>query len=318
MKKTLLLLSVCASLTAGAQSPKIEFTTQYNYPEGVAYDATGDVFYVSSARTGSIGKVTPAGVYSPVYVDSTLKSSFGMKVDATGKKLWVCVGDPTYSMYRDSATYRKMCRLIAIDIASGRKVNDIDLSSVFSGQHFPNDLTLDAKGNIYITDSYSPVIYKVDASGEASLFAQSAWFGSPGIGLNGIAWHPSGFLLVANNGSGQLLKVDVSDPRRVAKVMTKQFFPGADGLILDDQQNLILAQNKGTNKIFKLSSTDNWQMATVVGATQARDMFNFPSTIAMRKNEAWVMNSKMADLSDSTTVISDRFALQQAIFVPVK
>ncbi|MET0464823.1 MAG: hypothetical protein ABW007_16795, partial [Chitinophagaceae bacterium] len=206
-----------------SQTKRIEFTADETYPEGVTFDAKRNVFYVSSARKATIGKVDSAGQYTEILADSSLKSSYGMKVH--GDKLWVCTGDANYSKYSDSSTYKKMIRLIGIDLLTGQKSDDIDLSALYAGAHFANDLTFDDKGNIYITDSYSPVIYKVQA-GKAAVFAQSTWFSSAGVGLNGIVWHPAGFLLVTNNGNGNLLKVDISDPARISKVKINQFFPG--------------------------------------------------------------------------------------------
>jgi sugar lactone lactonase YvrE len=312
---TILLLPV---LFIKAQSPRIEFEAPAAYPEGTVYDPPAEVFYVSSVHTGTIGKVDRSGKYTPVYIDSSLKSTFGMKIDPARKRLWVCAGDPNYSQYRDSFTYKKMIRVIQVDLATGKKIADIDMSGLYNGRHFPNDLSLDEQGNAYITDSFSPVIYKIDNTGKASLFTQSSWFSSAGVGLNGIVWHPSGYLLVANNGDGSLLKIDLSDPKHISKVQLDQFFPGADGLLLDGQQNLVIVQNKGVNKIFKLSSTDNWLHAKVIAATQSKDMFSYPSTATLKGSEVWVMNAKLNELSDSSSVFSKKFSLQLAQFVPVK
>jgi hypothetical protein len=38
------------------------------------------------------------------------------------------------------------------------------------------------------TGSFSPVIYKVDANGKASVFIQSDFFKCHSVALNGIAW----------------------------------------------------------------------------------------------------------------------------------
>ncbi|RYG33838.1 MAG: hypothetical protein EOO01_32830 [Chitinophagaceae bacterium] len=71
-----------------------------------------------------------------------------MKLSIDQKKLWVCAGDPNYSKYRDSSTFRKMIRLIGIDLKNNKKFADIDLSTLYPGKHFANDLTLDDQGNI--------------------------------------------------------------------------------------------------------------------------------------------------------------------------
>ncbi|RKN10611.1 hypothetical protein [Streptomyces radicis] len=42
--------------------------------------------------------------------------------------------------------------------------------------------------------------------------------GRDGVGPNGIAWHPSGFLLVARHETGSLLRVPVHDPGGIRPV----------------------------------------------------------------------------------------------------
>ena len=297
---------------------KIEFIAPGVYPEGIAYDKAANIFYVSGVRTASIGKVDIGGKYTQLFSDSTLKSTYGMKLDPAGKKLWVCAGDANYSKYRSDDTYRKMIRLISIDVSTGKKVNDIDLSQLAIGEHFANDITFDDKGNIYITDSYSPNIYKVDASGKASVFANSPMFYAAGIGLNGLVYHPSGFLLAVNSGAGCLLKINMADPKDVVKVKIPQFFPGADGLWLDDNNNLTLVQNQSVNKIFKIATKDNWINASVTMATKAEAMFAQPSTAAKANNKTWIMNSKLNELADSMHIPSKKFSIQEAVFVAVK
>lgn len=306
------------SQAAAAQTPRISFEAPAAYPEGVAYDPASDIFFVSSVKTGTIGKVTPLGQYTVFYRDTTLKSSYGMKVDPARHKLWVCTGDPNYSQYSDSSTYKKIIRIIGLDTRTGVKINDIDLSGLYKGLHFANDMALDNNGNLYITDSYSPVVYRVDASGNAGVFAQSDWFRAVDIGLNGIVWSPDGYLIVAHNSDGNLYKIDISDPRRITRIKQQTFFPGADGLLWDAQGNLVLVQNKGVHKIFRLSSRDNWQSAEVTASTLAADRFHQPSTAASRKNMIYVMNSKLNELTDPTASPSKEFSLQQVRFQPAR
>jgi hypothetical protein len=49
-----------------------------------------------------------------------------------------------------------------------------------------NDLTFDTAGNIYITDSFSPVIYKVDTDYKVSILIQDPAFAGEGFNLNRI------------------------------------------------------------------------------------------------------------------------------------
>jgi DNA-binding beta-propeller fold protein YncE len=318
MKSLLIVFTTVIIFSANAQTERIIFKAPLLYPEGVAYNPSNRLFYVSSVKTGSIGTVDPGGKYSLFYRDSLLRSSFGMKVNPAGDRLWVCVSDPTFSKYSSPATFKKMARLISLDIGTGKKVADIDLARLYPGKHFANDLSLDDAGNIYVTDSYSPVIYKINASGKASVFTTSELFKSEDVGLNGIAWHPGGFLLVAHNTDGILFKIDAKEPKKISKVKLNTFFPGADGLLWQDNNNLVLIQNKGVNKAFRLSSNDNWQSATINAATLAEDRFQNPTTGAIQENKIWLLNAKLNELSDSTMAPSREFSIQAVRFVPVE
>ncbi|GAA4321835.1 SMP-30/gluconolactonase/LRE family protein [Mucilaginibacter gynuensis] len=321
LKNILTATIICVSGTLlMAQTPRITFKADKLYPEGVALDPATGTYYVGSVKTGTIGTVDQQGNYKEFYKDKDLISSFGMKVEPGKNKLWVCLADPdsNYSTHSSPATFRKMARLIAIDLKSAKKIADIDLSKTYNGKHFINDLCFDGKGNIYLTDSFSPVIYKVDAAGKATVFAENELFKSIDIGLNGIVYHPGGYLLVDHNSSGTIIKVPISNPNTASIVKIKTLFPGADGLIIDDQQNLILIQNKGVNKVFKISSVDNWSSAEVKEATGGTDRFAQPSTGVVGAGKVWVLNSRLNELSNPTLVPSKEFSLQLAVFQPVK
>lgn len=318
MKKLIILLLLIQTAWAQQPTKRIEFEAPESYPEGVAFDKSANVFYVSSARLGTIGKVTREGKYLALYADKSLKSTYGLKVHPDGKKLYVCCGDANYSKFSTPDTKKKMARLIIIDLKSAKKTADIDLSGLVPGDHFPNDLAFDKEGNAYITDSYADAIYKVDANGKASVFSKSELLKSAGVGPNGIIFHPQGFLLVANNGTGALVKIEMTDPEKASKVKIDQFFPSADGLLLSDNNTLILVQNGGVNKIFKIKTTDNWVSAQVTESTSVEDRFAFPSTAAISGNETWIMNANFSELAEGNNVPSKKFSLQQAVFTPIK
>jgi sugar lactone lactonase YvrE len=313
MKPFNILLTILAIAMANVTAQnKIEFTAPKIYPEGVAFDQKNSAFYVSSVTEGTIGKVDRTGKYEVFYRDSTMKSSFGMKVDPSRNRLWVCVADPNYSKYSDSSTFKKMSKVIAVDLNSRKKVATVDLSALVDGKHFANDLTLDNKGNVYVTDSYSPVIYKIDVNDKATVFARNDLFKSSAVGLNGIVFHPKGFLLAVNNGNGTILKVDLKNPNNAEQVKCDIFFPGADGLLLDRKNNLVLVQNKGVNRVFEIESPDDWKTAKVIKATKVEDRLQNPTTSTLVADSIYVLNSKMNELSDSTKNPSRKYSLQVA------
>jgi sugar lactone lactonase YvrE len=307
----------CAAAIPDQPTARIEFNAPEAYPEGIEYDSNSDVYFVSSARLGSIGKVTSAGVYSTLINDPAFKSSYGLKVHPDGKRLFACIGDANYSKFTSPDTRKKMARLIGIDIATGKKTDDIDLAGLVPGEHFANDLTFDSQQNAYVTDSFSNVIYKVTPSGKASVFADSPLFKTKGIGLNGIVYHPSGYLLTVSSGTGALYKIDLNNPKNVVKVSTEQFFINGDGLLLTDNKKLVVVQNGGSDKIYELTSEDNWSSAKLSASTLAADRFTYPSTATRAKDKVWVMNAKFSELTDSTSVPSKKFAIQHARLMPL-
>lgn len=294
----------------------VRFEAAELYPEGIAFDAKEKVFYVSSARLGTIGRVTADGKYKALYTDKGLKSSYGMKVHPDGKRLFACVADANYSKFSEPATYRSMARLISIDLKTGRKLSDVDLSQLVPGKHFANDLAFDKEGNAYVTDSFSNVVYKVAVDNKAAVFASSELFRTEGAGLNGIVVHPDGYLLVASSGRGCIFKIDMENPQDVQMVKVEQFFPGADGLLLEGS-HLVLVQNGGVNKTFKLESTDDFKTARPVGATAASQLFGFPSTAALEGKTVWVIDAKFNHLKEKNSVPLKDFVITEAVFKPL-
>ena len=316
--KIIFLTLFTTALISGIAPDRIEFEAPECYPEGIAFCPKNDCYYVSSARLGTIGEVTSDGKYKAFYQSADLKSSYGLKISPDQKRLFACIGDANYSKYQSSDTHKKMARLIAIDLKSGKKTFDVDLSNLVAGKHFPNDLTFDKSGNVYVTDSFANVIYKVASDGKASVFSKSDLFKTEGVGLNGIAYNPGNFLLVSDSGTGMVYKVDVANPNNVQPVKIPQFFMNADGLLLTDPNTLTLVQNGGSNRVYQLSSSDNWKTARVISATALEDRFAFPSTATANKGDVWVMNAKFNELADSTNVPSKKFTIQKAIFRPMK
>ncbi|HEV7780011.1 MAG TPA: hypothetical protein VGO58_02040 [Chitinophagaceae bacterium] len=318
MKYLLYLAVLLSSQLSAAQTERINFKLNEFYPEGIASNSKTNSFFIGSVKTGTIVTVDMNGEAKIFYEDRSLKSSFGMKVDTMRNLLWVCTGDPNYSVYADPATHKKSIHIVTLDLDNGKKIQDHDLSGLYAGKHFANDLTLDNAGNVYITDSYSPVIYRIDSKGKIGVWAESELFRGLDIGLNGITWHPGGFLIAVNNGNGSILKIATDVPNKAEIVKVSNFFPGADGLLINAEGHLVLVQNKGVNKVFELGSADNWKSASIVKATASADMFHQPSTCAQQQGKIYVVNSKLNELQDPGITPSKEFSLQVAVLRPVQ
>jgi len=202
-------------------------------------------------------------------------------------------------------------------VATGRKLQDIDLSQLIPGEHFANDLVFDPGGNAYVTDSYADVIYKVNAAGTPSVFSKSELFKTEGISVNGLVYHPDGYLLVIVSGKGAVYKVDINHPANVSKVNINQFFMGGDGMLLNDNNTLTLVVNGGTDKIYQLKTEDNWLSARLSATTLLADRFTYPTTATRAGTDIWIVNAKSNELNDSTAFPSKIFAIQKAVLKPL-
>jgi hypothetical protein len=196
-------------------------------------------------------------------------------------------------------------------------VADIDLANLYEENRFANDLTFDDKGNIYLTESYSNLIIKVDANNIPSVFAKSPLFETGGIGLNGIVYHPGGFLLVNSTGKGMLFKVDINNPQNVQAVKSPMYFIGADGMLLSDATHLTILINGGNDKIMRLETPDNWQSVKLAATTFIVDRYTYPSTATFNGDDIYIMNAKFHELNDSTAIPSKVFAIQKLMLKPI-
>jgi sugar lactone lactonase YvrE len=257
------------------------------FPEGVQYDESRRHFLVSSRTLGRIGTVKDDSTYIIFADDPRLVSTIGLHLDAARQRLLAAVSDNGNSTIQRSTatTLRKQAAVAIYNSTNGSLLSYVDLGGLRPNQpHFANDIAVDKDGNAYITDSLSPLIYKVDLQGNATVFLENAQLAAAtGFGLNGIVYHPDGYLLVAKTSDGTLFKVPLSNPASFTKVTTSQNLTGADGLLLFDNQTLLLVSGSQST-VFRLTSPDAWATTTAAGtfATGASS----PTTITRRAPSA--------------------------------
>lgn len=260
------------------------------FPEGVEWDSAGNRFLVGSLSEGTIFEVLDDGTINPFIEDADLKSSVGIHIDAERNRLLVANSD------RSEEPQDPVISLMAYDLETGERLYAADLGSVApEGNHFANDVTVDAEGNAYVTDSFSPVIYKVDLEGTPSVLLEDEAFASANFGLNGIEYNPNGYLIVGKGSDNALYKVPLDNPAEFAQVQIEGSFMGPDGLVLDADGNLIAVGPP--NAVYVLSSPDEWQTAMVV--TQATTDQQ-ATTAALRENDVYVVFAHLSEMGSET------------------
>lgn len=297
------------ALSANAQN--IAFNSNELYPEGIAYSKKQDVFFVSSLHYGKIGKVTRKGVYTEFITDKDLVSTIGIHANEKANLLYVCVSDPGVSVNTSATTQMKLAKLIAYDLTTGKRKFVADLGALNKdGGNFANDVDFDAQGNCFVTNSASPIIFKITKTGVASIFATSENWKKEGFNLNGIVVHPNGYLIAVQSNTGELYKVSIKNSKEITKINTDLIL-GGDGIFLNGNSELMVISNS-TKQVFQLNSTDDFASAKVL-KTAPTEM-NFPTTGIVVNKKYYVLNAKLDEIFNPKATKTSNFLIQEIKF----
>jgi sugar lactone lactonase YvrE len=237
-------------------------------PEGIVWDENSRTFLAGSLGQGDIYRITPdeagGAAVALAIEDPDLMSSAGIELDTATNRLLVTNSSADAFLGGAGAA-----QLAAYDLATGERLFMVNLAPLLSAPaHFANDVAADASGAAYVTDSFAPAIYRVSPDGEASLLVTDPLLDADFLGLNGIVYHPDGFLLVANSGQKSLLRVLLPDDSGIAPQVTQVALDvpfGADGMYLADDGTLYAVARDTANAQFIAAarSDDGWQSAQV-------------------------------------------------------
>ncbi|HRI69623.1 MAG TPA: hypothetical protein PK156_35570 [Polyangium sp.] len=240
-------------------------------PEGVAVGPDGDI-YVTLAGTGELRHLD-----RQTYTGGTLASfdvgfGFLLGMAFNGPDLYVALAsfvDATSGVWRVYPNGSKT-RVVA-----------------FGGSEFPNDLTFDKAGNMYVTESISGSVYKIPAG----TTSRELWIQDPllfgdvtqspvpfPIGANGLAYDDeTDTLLVANSQSPRIVEIeDVCGYAGAVNVLAEgEHLRGADGISIDKNGDVVVVSNFYST-IYRV---DRASGAAEALATASNGLV-FPSTVA--------------------------------------
>ena len=248
---------------AHAQQPSLELikvnklwetSNDLKNPESVAFSPKQNVLFVSNIngnptqkdQNGFISKVSPTnGSIIELNWVSGLNAPKGMAISNNGNKLYV-------SDIND---------LVEIDIDSGKIIKRYNAPA----SAFLNDLASDNQGNIYVSDTITNTIYKLDAkdigvNGTSSL---QAWLQSPQLnGPNGLhVDNTKDRLIVASLGnmSKPGAGIEVVDLKSktvtvLGKVGTTSPFGGLDGIESDTVEKYYYVTDNPAGKLYVVNA----------------------------------------------------------------
>lgn len=284
------------------------------YPEGIDYNTITNEFLVSSTLRSEVGIVDPeTGIYIPFVSDPGLASVTGVNADEERNRLLAVSGNLGFSANSDTNP-ASLAYLGIYDLDSGEIISGLSLHELLDegSASFANDVATDTEGNIYVTDSFSPVVYKVDSETlEASIFINggddfSADEGQ--FGLNGIVFIDNS-LVVGKLDDGALFKIPLDDPESYTRI-DAPIFIGVDGLEVDQNGDIVVVENGfGENTgTYVLTSDDNWVSANISSFFPI-DAEQFPTTATLANDgNIYVINTYLTmaldgDLTQETFTI---------------
>ncbi|KAL8191975.1 hypothetical protein R6Q57_028096 [Mikania cordata] len=238
------------------------------FRESSKWDQVNRRFIVSFTDTGGLGVVNIPDDHNPNVVleeipvvkntDAVGNGTCGVFIDRPRNRVIAVFADVFGNTYSAVAAY---------DLDSWKRLFFTQLSTSGGAKSFADDATVDSEGNAYVTDAKGTQIWKVGVDGQllsvikSPLFHAKEWYNDL-VTLNGIVYHPNGYLLVAHTITGNLFKVEIKNDNKVTLVNLDNRLTVADGLELLSPTKLVVA---GANGVKLVESTDNWLTGSVVG-----------------------------------------------------
>ena len=205
-------------------------------PEGITIDKHGDIYVTTFAVTAASG---PGRLF--VYDD---RGNLKRQLDVAGSS----------NLLLGLAFHPQTNQLLVLDFGAGNVLSvnpNTGASNVFSA--IPggglNALTFDSRGNVYISDSFRGIIWRTGPRGGTA----TAWVtndlltttGFPPFGANGLGFNSDeSALFVANTGNDTVVRIPVTAGAPGTPAVFVNAINGADGLILDANDNLWICANQ--------------------------------------------------------------------------
>src|SRR5258706_4570478 len=289
------LVSSALWMTAAVAGPlSIALSGAKAFPESITSTRDGTLF-IGRLGEGGIVRTNPRSGASALFVApgaSGSRSITGVFADEASETLWAC-SDDLSALGGTSTGGDRASTLKGYDLRTGAPKRSIPLPGP---QAFCNDIAVDARGAVYVTDSAAPNVLRLPARGAMfEVFASSPQFLPPkagSAGLDGIAFGADGNLYVTTYAAGGLFRIDV-DRGRAGRVTELHGAPLTlpDGLRPLGQKSFLLVEGVGTLDRVDVEG-DGFK------AVPIRSGFRVPTSVTRVGLTAWVSEGQLSFFFD--------------------
>jgi sugar lactone lactonase YvrE len=228
-------------------------------PEGLEVDSSGRV-YVASFGFDAAGAIT-TGPGQLFVFDDDGKPLRQVPIAGSSPHLLGLRFQPSKSTVCGNALKALLvcdfgnAQVLAVDPVTGCSSVFMTLPATLPhpGGAGLNDITFDGSGNVYVSDSFQGIVWKTGPGGGLA----TAWVdspllrttGVPPFGANGLRFNQEeSAMFVANTGDDTVIEIPVTQGPTGPVAGTPSVFTnsvnGADGLLIDDDDNLWVVANQ--------------------------------------------------------------------------
>src|ERR1700733_4399297 len=282
-----LVLGVTSGTITHAQTAPVGVPDK-SFPESLTSTKDGTL-YAGSFNLGGVVKASPGGKAEQFIKPGAAgsRSVLGVLADEKSGLLYVCSNDITaFGVPGPGDT--KGAWLKTFDLASGAPKGSYGLPDPKS---LCNDIAVGSDGTAYVSDSFTPNVYRLKPGGTAL----EVWATDPslapakdGVGLDGIAVGADGNLYVTTFIPAKLFKIAAKDGKAgaVTELKTSRPIDHADAMRAFGDSFLLI---EGAGRLAKVTvKGDEAQVETVA------DGLTEPVSVTQVGNTGWVAEGKLS------------------------
>ncbi|KAK1294839.1 hypothetical protein QJS10_CPA16g01651 [Acorus calamus] len=265
-------LSILISLELSTSTSAYPYRSRGWLRECAKWDDLGRRFLITTYSDGGLAQIRvppeSEGEDAPPFEEEVVlrdadvagNTSLGLAIDRVRGRVLVVYADPNRFHHGALAAYR---------VDTWDRIFLTWLALPGDEPSLADDVAVDAEGNAYVTDAISSKIWKVGPDGDllstirSLVFYQRKQWYRKVIGLNGIVYHPNGYLLVVHTLGGDLFKVDVKTQEVSLVNLVGGSLLFGDGMEILSPTKIVVAGSWPSGRV--VESIDDWGSGKVVG-----------------------------------------------------